>query len=128
MPPCICATATTFLWRPRSLTFGRPMPECQPLNSSGFFVMPTNAMKRSASLFLGVVLSLLSGAVTSRSQNVIYTPVQGAGAVTKDPEASSYPVGATVLLSATPGRYYRFSQWGDGTNDNPRLITVGAEN
>lgn len=37
------------------------------------------------------------------------------------------PDGAPLTLIATPSYGYRFSQWSDGSTDNPRLLTVSGD-
>ncbi|MEK7678105.1 MAG: PQQ-binding-like beta-propeller repeat protein, partial [Verrucomicrobiota bacterium] len=72
---------------------------------------------------------------TSSAVNIsVHTPptivitVQGKGTVTKDPEKAQYQFGEPVVLTATPARWYAFSQWSDGSNLNPRPIIIAATN
>ena len=52
----------------------------------------------------------------------------GSGAITAAPALAQYAAGASVALTATPGRYYAFSQWSDGERNNPRTIVIGTDN
>ena len=52
----------------------------------------------------------------------------GSGAVTKNPDRSTYSIGEKVSLNALPGRWYTFTSWGDAATDNPRIITIGTNN
>lgn len=54
--------------------------------------------------------------------------IQGQGLVGKSPDLPFYTVGNQVTLSATPGRWFRFTGWGDGPTANPRLVTIGVSN
>jgi outer membrane protein assembly factor BamB len=58
----------------------------------------------------------------------IYLTVQGTGKITKAPDQTSYATNQSVTLTATPGRWYAFSQWTDGNPTNPRQITIGLTN
>jgi len=53
---------------------------------------------------------------------------EGEGSVSRSPDRASYSLGDEVTLSATPGRWFAFTRWGDGLTINPRLITIGASN
>lgn len=42
--------------------------------------------------------------------------------------SGDYNFGESVQITATPSsKCYRFAQWSDGNTDNPRTITVGAD-
>ena len=66
----------------------------------------------------------VEASTTPQSYTVTTTvdPV-GAGTVAG---AGTYPVGATVTLTATANPGYTFSHWNDGNTDNPRTVTVTA--
>ena len=51
---------------------------------------------------------------------------QGRGTVTASPAQPSYATNQQVTLTATPGRYYQFVQWSDGSTNNPRAVTIGT--
>lgn len=52
----------------------------------------------------------------------------GTGSVIRSPDKTVYEQGEIVTLSASPGRYYQFSGWSDGSRDPNRVIVVGAHN
>jgi hypothetical protein len=54
--------------------------------------------------------------------------IEGQGRVSKSPDNPFYNAGEPVTLTATPGRWFDFTGWGDGPTVNPRVITIGASN
>lgn len=54
--------------------------------------------------------------------------IRGEGSVSKSPDRPFYSVGEQVTLTATPGRWFGFTGWGDGPIANPRIITIGTSN
>ena len=80
-----------------------------------------------------VVVSNVAGSITSHATTLTALPPlsvsnQGSGNVAVSPAKNSYALGDSVALTATPDRYYEFSQWSDGVTTNPRTITIGANN
>lgn len=41
--------------------------------------------------------------------------------------AGTYPYGTEITLTATANEHYHFTQWNDGSTDNPRKITVDGD-
>ncbi|HYC88767.1 MAG TPA: InlB B-repeat-containing protein [Thermoanaerobaculia bacterium] len=72
-----------------------------------------------------VTATFTSGGTTSYT---LTTSVSGSGSVSRSPNASSYPSGTVVTLTATPAAGYQFSGWsGDLTGSaNPATITMSA--
>ena len=53
---------------------------------------------------------------------------QGSGTISKVPDQPYYAVGDPVELTATAGRWHAFTGWTDGTNSNPRTVTISESN
>jgi len=60
----------------------------------------------------GVVLLFLVLAINASAINFTLTVnTQGSGTVTRNPNNSSYPLGATVTVTATPATNWHFDHW-----------------
>ena len=81
-----------------------------------------------------MVVSNPNGSVTSQLATLnipieqLYTAVSGSGGIGISPSADPYYLGQTRVLTAAPGRWYRFLQWTDGETNSPRTITIGLTN
>lgn len=65
-------------------------------------------------------------AVIDKASYTLTTSVTGSGAISKSPNASNYPHGDTVTLTATPNTGHIFTNWGgacSGTS-NPCTVTM----
>ncbi len=75
-----------------------------------------------------LTVSLTSGQIVTANYfpNTLPIAVTGTGSVTKAPDQLSYALGDSVVLTATPGRYYTFLTWSDQVTANPRTVTFGT--
>jgi len=77
---------------------------------------------------LDVVMTANKAITANFVSTVLYTPIQGEGTVTKNPDRPFYDIAEQVTLTATASRWYAFSQWGDGVTATQRVVTIGTSN
>jgi hypothetical protein len=73
---------------------------------------------------LGIADIQFTGTLVS---SVLTLAVEGQGTVEPMPQREFYAIGEVVELTAVPGRWHAFSQWGDGETANPRLVTIPGD-
>ena len=77
---------------------------------------------------LGLTMTSNKIITASFASTALTIGIQGQGMVGKSPDKPFYSAGEQVTLSTTPGRWFRFTGWGDGPTTNPRLVTIGLSN
>ena len=68
--------------------------------------------------------------ITANFEQITYTltvNTSGSGSVSKNPNESSYADGSSVILTATPGDGYEFSQWSGDASGSANPLTVSMD-
>jgi len=66
--------------------------------------------------------------ITANFSQITYTlnvTTIGSGSVTKNPNLTEYPAGTSVMLTATPARFWNFLRWtGNASGNNPTVTVI----
>ncbi len=76
---------------------------------------------------LGVIAELLlAGGLNAQTGAPLKTYQVGSGSVIRSPDKPLYQIGETVTLTVVPARYYAFSGWSDGVQEETRVVVAGG--
>jgi outer membrane protein assembly factor BamB len=79
-------------------------------------------------ILLGILIVIITSCIPEKSYDINITTI-GNGTYSIDPDKDSYKAGESVIITAIPNEFYKFSHWsGDvDSTDNPLKIKITKE-